>query len=115
MSVPPILFVAFLAAVLPFKTAAQGGFGGWGGLGGFASCAVCIVYPALAQQLTISSLAKSLCANDWGSNCLWTDGGDCFCTNNTLIANVNSCIASSSCGTSDKEGMQRSNASPSLY
>ena len=47
MSNKSTLFVAFLAAVLPFKAAAQGGFGGWGGWGGFAPCAVCIMYPVL--------------------------------------------------------------------
>jgi hypothetical protein len=47
MSNKSIFFVAFLAAVLPFKAAAQGGFGAWGGWGGFAPCAVCIMYPAL--------------------------------------------------------------------
>jgi len=80
-----ILNVVVSLAIFVNKSTAQFGFGG---LGNSPSCA-------------------SSCMSDWDSGAFWTNGGDGFCSNTTLIASANSCVDSSSCSASDKESIYK--------
>lgn len=72
--------------------------------GGIGPLVLYVVSRLLLQSSIIDCDEKHTCMSTFtASNC--AGDGSCFCKDGPSIDNANSCIGSSSCSDSDKEGM----------